>query len=196
MTQFPIKRSELPPGESLCSYCTAMCCRYFSLPIDKPETWEEFDTVRWFMYHGKVSIYVDDDTWYICIYADCRHLQPDNSCGVYEDRPQICRDYSTSDCEYDDDGVHDLLFETPEQLWDYAEKILPPRDRQPGHKQNGRASKRGKKKSKATNGSSQNGRLGVQFGLPIIQEQASCLARRAGTPAQAQGTPRPRSRRP
>lgn len=27
------------------------------------------------------------------VFYHCRYLQPDNRCGVYEDRPQFCRDY-------------------------------------------------------------------------------------------------------
>jgi Fe-S-cluster containining protein len=61
------------------------------------------------------------------VYGDCQHLLPDNRCGNYEDRPQICRDYNTDACEYDDPGVHERLFETPEQLWEYAEAIFPPK---------------------------------------------------------------------
>ncbi len=48
-------------------------------------------------------------------------------CGAYDTRPQICRDYTTESCEYDNDGVYDQLFETPEQLWEYAHAILPAR---------------------------------------------------------------------
>jgi Fe-S-cluster containining protein len=61
------------------------------------------------------------------VYGDCKHLLPDNRCGNYADRPHVCRDYSTDACEYDDDGLHDRLFETPEQLWEYAEAIFPPK---------------------------------------------------------------------
>ncbi|HLJ11399.1 MAG TPA: YkgJ family cysteine cluster protein [Planctomycetaceae bacterium] len=130
MPEFPIQRGQLPPGEVLCSYCTALCCRYFSIPIDTPTTRKDFDDLRWFMMHGRISVYVDDGTWYLCVYADCKHLQGDHRCAQYDDRPQICRRYSTHDCEYDDEGLHERLFETPEQLWEYAEAILPRRKRQ------------------------------------------------------------------
>jgi Fe-S-cluster containining protein len=63
------------------------------------------------------------------VYADCEHLQPDNRCGVYETRPQICRDYTTDDCEYDSDACYDQFFETADQIWEYAEAVLPPRKR-------------------------------------------------------------------
>jgi hypothetical protein len=54
-------------------------------------------------------------------------LQADHRCGNYDDRPQICRTYSTQNCEYDDQGLHDLYFEMPEQVWEYAEAVLPPK---------------------------------------------------------------------
>jgi Fe-S-cluster containining protein len=139
MPNFPIKRDQLKPGEVLCSYCTALCCRYFSVQIDTPTTRDDFDNLRWFMMHGRVTTYVEDGNWYLCVYGDCKHLQADYRCGNYDDRPQICRAYSTNHCEYDDQGLHDLYFETPEQVWEYAEAVLPPQ-RKKKSKQNGRIS--------------------------------------------------------
>ncbi|MFM7833291.1 MAG: hypothetical protein ACKPJD_15985 [Planctomycetaceae bacterium] len=34
--------------------------------------------------------------------------------------------YTTDECEYDNDGVYDQFFETAEQLWEYAQAVLPP----------------------------------------------------------------------
>lgn len=138
MSRFPIRRDQLPPGEVLCAYCTGLCCRYFTVALDTPTNWNDFDNIRWYMMHGRVSAYVDEGAWYLCVAADCRHLLPDNRCGVYEDRPQICRDYKTSGCEYDDRGVHERNFDTPEQIWEYAEAILPPRRPAPRSKKTGR----------------------------------------------------------
>ena len=55
----------------------------------------------------------------------CKHLQRDNRCGIYETRPQICRDYTTDNCEYDDDWMYDFYLETPEQVGEYTEAVLP-----------------------------------------------------------------------
>ena len=55
----------------------------------------------------------------------CDNLLSDGRCGVYETRPKICRDYSTKNCEYDADGLYDLYFETPEQIHEYADSVLP-----------------------------------------------------------------------
>jgi Fe-S-cluster containining protein len=123
------KRDELKPGECLCDHCTAKCCRYFALPIDEPTTRKDYDYMRWFLLHDRASIFTDDETWYLLVHTECRHLQADNRCAIYETRPQICREYTTNDCEYDDSWVYDRYFETPEQVEEYAEAILP---RRPG----------------------------------------------------------------
>ena len=60
-------REELNPGECLCEFCTGVCCRYFSLPIDNPTTWDEFDTIRWYLAHGQTIIYVEKGQWYILV---------------------------------------------------------------------------------------------------------------------------------
>ena len=129
MSVVKVKRSDLKPGEVLCTYCTAKCCRYFALPIDTPVDRQDFDYLRWFMIHGRVSLFVEEETWFLMVHADCRHLMDDLRCGIYQDRPQICRDYTTDNCEYDDDAVYDQFFETPEQIQEYAEAILPPKKR-------------------------------------------------------------------
>jgi Fe-S-cluster containining protein len=120
-------RSEIKAHECLCDYCTGKCCRYFSLPITNPKTWNDFDTVRWYLAHERTMVYVDKRQWYLLVLTRCNYLTPDDRCGVYLNRPKICRDYSTDNCEYDNDWAFEKLFETPEQIWEYAEAVLPPR---------------------------------------------------------------------
>jgi Fe-S-cluster containining protein len=72
-------------------------------------------------------IFTEDGTWYLLVHTTCKHLQSNNMCGIYETRPEICREYTTENCEYDEDWTFDQIFETPEQIWEYAEAILPPR---------------------------------------------------------------------
>jgi Fe-S-cluster containining protein len=114
-------RAQVPAGDCLCDYCTARCCRYFALPIETPTEYADFDFMRWYLLHDRASVFVEDDTWYLLVHTVCKHLQPDNRCGIYQTRPQICRDYTTDSCEYDDDAVYDLYFETPEQVAEYME---------------------------------------------------------------------------
>ncbi len=122
-------RAELKPGECLCDHCTGKCCRYFSLPIDSPTTWDDYDAIRWYLAHEKVMIYVEKGTWYLLVMTRCHFLRSDNRCGIYFNRPKICREYKTNNCEYDSDWSFERIFETPEQLWEYAEALLPPRRR-------------------------------------------------------------------
>ncbi len=129
MSSTPMTRENLPPGEVLCSYCTARCCRYFAMQIDTPTTRQQFDHIRWYMLHGPFSVFVDGETWFLVVPGDCKHIQPDYRCGIYETRPDICRAYTTDECEYDNNGIYDQYFETPEQLWEYALAMLPPEPR-------------------------------------------------------------------
>ena len=116
-----VKRSDLKPGEVLCDYCTAKCCQYFALALDTPETYAEFDFIRWYVLHQETSLFTEDGTWYLVVHQSCSALLPDNRCGIYEIRPQICRDYTTDNCEYEPDGTYDQLFETWEQLNEYMD---------------------------------------------------------------------------
>jgi Fe-S-cluster containining protein len=124
-----VARDSIPKGACLCDFCTAKCCRYFSLPIEAPTTWDDFDSIRWYLAHGQTIVYVDEGAWYLLVMSRCKYLQSDNRCGIYLNRPKICGDYKIDNCEYDDDWGFDKVFETPEQIWEYAEAVLPPRRR-------------------------------------------------------------------
>jgi uncharacterized protein len=121
------RRQDLQPGECLCSYCSAKCCKYFALPLDTPDSWKEFDYMRWFLLHDGATVFSEDDSWYVLVYNRCRHLRDDNMCGIYHTRPQICRQYSTDNCEYDDLWVYERYLELPEQVEEYAEAVMGPR---------------------------------------------------------------------
>lgn len=118
------RRKEVPKDKVLCEYCTAKCCRYFALPLDAPEDLDDFEFIRWFLLHERASIFREDDTWYLLVHTVCRHLQDNNMCGIYDTRPQVCRDYSTKDCEYEDDWTYDFYLERPEQVAEYCEATL------------------------------------------------------------------------
>lgn len=114
------RREDLKSGECLCDHCPAKCCRYFALPIDRPKKHSDFEYIRWYLLHEHASVFVEGDSWYLLVHTICKHLQSDNRCGIYETRPQICRDYSTDNCEYDEDHTYDQYFETAEQIEEYA----------------------------------------------------------------------------
>ncbi len=119
-------REDLKPGQMLCDFCGAKCCRYFALPIDTPDCWKDFEFLRWYLLHNRATLFTEDDCWYLLVHTKCKHLGDDSLCLQYETRPQICRDYTTKRCEYEDDWVYDHYFEAPEQVYEYAEAVLGP----------------------------------------------------------------------
>jgi len=94
--------------------------------MELPTTRDDWEYIRWFLLHDKASVFKEDDNWYLLVSTECKHLLPDNRCGIYHTRPKICREYSTDECEYDDDWLYERFLETAEQAWEYAEAILPP----------------------------------------------------------------------
>jgi Fe-S-cluster containining protein len=120
-----LRREQIPKGDVLCDHCTAKCCRYFALLIDQPKTAGDWEFIRWYLMHEAATVFREDGDWYLLVHTVCKHLQDDNRCGIYHTRPQVCRDYSTRDCEYEDDWLYEQYLETSEQAAEYAEAILP-----------------------------------------------------------------------
>lgn len=106
-----------------CHLCNASCCRYFALQLDTPEDKEDYDHIRWYLMHEGIAVWVDDGDWYLEVRTPCRHLQGDNTCGIYETRPQICRDYGLpgdDPCEYfTQDLEYDLFFDNDQAFDDW-----------------------------------------------------------------------------
>lgn len=121
-------REELSPGANLCEYCHGKCCRYFALPLDEPVDWEDFEHIRWYVLHEFATVFTEEDNWFLLVHTKCKNLDEANRCTGYENRPNICRAYTTEKCEYADDWVYDRYFETPEQVEEYAEAYLGPRE--------------------------------------------------------------------
>lgn len=132
-----IAREDLVPGACLCDHCRGKCCRYFSLPIATPTAWDDFDSIRWYLAHGKTLVYVEKGTWYLVVMTRCKFLTRDDRCGIYHNRPRICREYTTDECEYDQDWSFEKVFETAEQIWEYAEAVLPARRKKKAKPGNG-----------------------------------------------------------
>lgn len=97
----PAAQVEITP-ENKCSFCKgSTCCTYFSHNIDTPRSMEDFDMLLWQISHAHTQVYKDSDGWFLLVNNTCLHLQSDGRCGIYEDRPQICREHSNDECEFD-----------------------------------------------------------------------------------------------
>ena len=98
---------KLEPGieitaENKCGYCTnSYCCTYVTEELITPRSKQDYEHLLWQVSHEGVEVYRDDEGWWLMVSARCSHLQGDGRCGIYEARPQICRDHSNDYCEFD-----------------------------------------------------------------------------------------------
>jgi Fe-S-cluster containining protein len=120
------KKLPVMTPDTKCSFCTnTTCCTYYTQEIETPRSMEDFDTLLWQLSHEQTQTYKEEGSWYLLVYNRCRHVLKDGRCGIYDKRPQICREHSNDDCEFNtlsDASDFDLLFESYEQLDVYCRK--------------------------------------------------------------------------
>ena len=108
-----------------CDLCTnSTCCTYVTQQVDTPRSKYDFEILLWQVSHKGVGAYKDEDGWFVMYDAPCNHLEMDGRCGIYEDRPAICRTHKNDYCEYDapaEDGF-ELYFPDYSTLLVYCEK--------------------------------------------------------------------------
>ena len=120
----PIKPEKMTP-ETKCGFCTnSKCCTYTTQEIDAPRSKHDFDHLLWQVSHENVQVYKDEDGWYLLINNRCLHLQADGRCGIYETRPQVCREYSNDYCEFDESAEEgfEMFFDGYDSLLKYCRK--------------------------------------------------------------------------
>ncbi|MGD8568953.1 MAG: YkgJ family cysteine cluster protein [Gammaproteobacteria bacterium] len=118
------KKIKITP-ENKCDYCKhSICCTYVTQEIDAPRSMKDYDYLLWLVSHRDVSIFKDDDGWFLSAANPCLHLLPDGQCGIYETRPQICREHSNECCEFDGPAEEDYkkYFDSYEKLDEYCRK--------------------------------------------------------------------------
>jgi hypothetical protein len=112
-------------AETKCDLCTAStCCTYVTQQLDVPRSKYDFEILLWQVSHQGVGVYKDDDGWFVMFETRCSHLEHDGRCGIYEDRPTICRTHDNDYCEYDapaEEGF-ELYFPDYPTLLGYCQK--------------------------------------------------------------------------
>ncbi len=112
-------------AENKCGFCTnSKCCLYITQAIDTPRSKQDFEHLLWQVSHGNVRVYKDEDGWYLLFETRCTHLRPGGLCGIYEQRPQVCRDYNNDHCEFDEPAENGFIlhFTDYESLLIYCKK--------------------------------------------------------------------------
>jgi len=114
-----------------CSQCQALCCKYVTVDLPAPKDGYDYDEIRWFLLHENVIVYKRDDekNWRIEFRTNCRYLDKEgNHCRKYNERPVVCREYTTEECggmdELSSEGC-EVYMETEEDLKVYLEQKFP-----------------------------------------------------------------------
>ena len=124
--------------------CRAQCCRYITIEIDPPHANKvNRDEARWFLMHEGVHLLHEEKTWYVQVDAPCQNTTDDQLCAIYEDRPNVCRDYGTEGCDYHGEPNDDRVFMSTVEEWDaYIEERKRKREQKKAKKKR----KKGRKK--------------------------------------------------
>ena len=118
----PIVEVEPPARTQVGCLTCGLCCSYIAVAIDGPVSAKAATEILWHLYHEGVSIYRDgDNEWMVQFESRCRHLLDDNKCGIYEQRPHICREYSEESCEVNSEGTG-TTFYAPDEFLAFLEK--------------------------------------------------------------------------
>ncbi|GAG06473.1 unnamed protein product [marine sediment metagenome] len=108
-----------------CNECNAECCRDVSIEVDKPESFDDFETLKWFLAHKNIEIYVDHEgDWMVEFKTDCKNLDENNKCRVYTNRFKICRGHEPDECVINGSGEHfKRVFKKEEDVDEYMKEI-------------------------------------------------------------------------
>ncbi|PLY14771.1 MAG: zinc/iron-chelating domain-containing protein [Sedimenticola sp.] len=113
-------------AENKCDRCrSSICCSYTTEALGAaPRAKSDFQHLLWQVSHEGVELYKDESGWYLMFQGRCQHLLADGRCGIYEQRPPICREYTNDWCEYDQPAEEgfELYFRNYQELLAYCRK--------------------------------------------------------------------------
>ena len=111
--------------ETTCGKCDGKCCRDVSIEIDKPENFDDFETIKWFLAHKNIIVYIDNDgDWMVEFETDCKFLDENNNCKIYSERYKMCLEHEPNECIMNGDGEHyERIFRTAEDIDSYMKEI-------------------------------------------------------------------------
>jgi Fe-S-cluster containining protein len=108
-------------NKDLCKDCTT-CCEYVTIELDEPEKKIDFEEIIWFLMHENIIVYIDEEnTWNVEFKTKCKALDEHGLCRIYEERPDICKEYHQDECEkYGHSDYCKVLFKTKDDVINYV----------------------------------------------------------------------------
>ena len=93
-----------------CDKCDGNCCKLLVVEIETPETKDDFEDIKWYLYHKGVCVYIDlEDTWNVQFDSKCKHLTKDRNCAIYDKRPPVCKGYHVKDCDMNKEEIKEFF---------------------------------------------------------------------------------------
>ncbi len=100
----PVRNYLTVVSESPCEGCAAPCCRMVIFPHQQPQTYLDFDYLRYVVGFRNLEVLVHrDGDWSIAVSETCRHLDAATSrCSVHGTarQPKVCTNYPGDGCWY------------------------------------------------------------------------------------------------
>lgn len=110
--------------EKDCYTCDGKCCKYVVLEIEAPEEEDDFENIKWYVAHENINVFTyDEKEWFIEFITPCRHLNEKNLCGIYEKRPNICKEYSQEECPFHNEYKQKYTFSKIEDVENYMNNV-------------------------------------------------------------------------
>jgi Fe-S-cluster containining protein len=125
-------------ADNPCAECGGRCCSFRSMQISFVglEEGERYDSRMIEMGEALDQVLLEDGSlpdmeWYVLdagdgarrIVFECGHLDDDGMCGVYDDRPPMCREFQCTALDPDNDAsLEDMVEEyAPGDAWEDAD---------------------------------------------------------------------------
>ena len=132
LSDAPSDVMELPllalPATHACTNC-GECCTYLAVEIDQPTSFADLEHVFWYLAHRNVAVYIDwEGDWFIEFRTVCEHLSEAKACGIYEERPKICSEFSWNECaRTTGERAWKYHFDAPDAFFKWLEEKQPSR---------------------------------------------------------------------
>ncbi|MBW2964818.1 YkgJ family cysteine cluster protein [Candidatus Woesearchaeota archaeon] len=105
-----------------CKACGGECCKSLAIEIPAPKDVDDFQDLKWYLYHTGLTVYLDKDgEWNVEVHLKCKYLDKDGKCTIYGERPPVCRAFEVVGCNNGDDRV--VWLKTPEDVDAYVAKL-------------------------------------------------------------------------
>ena len=107
-----------------CFECQQECCKSVVVEIDKPETRQDWEDVKWKVAHRNVRVLLDNEgDWCVEFLTECDEMGEDGKCRIYNKRPDMCRGHSPDNCIVNGEGEHyEVLFNCISDVEEYLRK--------------------------------------------------------------------------